>query len=102
MPELLLIVSPIAPPETFGSGKFGTPCDRMHAENLRAHLSALACAAGSTFPPFGRYFEHADCACLNWGEFGLSPLPPLMVSPPLLSGSGKFGTPFFRMHEENA
>jgi hypothetical protein len=30
------------PPPLLGSGKFGTPCDRMHSENARNWASALA------------------------------------------------------------
>ena len=34
------------PPEIFGSGKSGSPCDRMHAENFSIWACALAWSAG--------------------------------------------------------
>ena len=51
------------PPENCGSGNFGTPCERMHAENLSACACIFACCAGlGGFPPFGVYLRHAFCA----------------------------------------
>jgi hypothetical protein len=44
IPELLLRLKVMLPPEVFGSGKFGTPCERMHDANLipaAARLEAL-------------------------------------------------------------
>jgi hypothetical protein len=44
IPELRLMLKPTPTPEVFGSGKFGTPCERMHDANLipaAARLEAL-------------------------------------------------------------
>lgn len=38
---------------------------------------------------------------MNVGDLGSIPSPDLIVMTPLLSGSGKFGTPCLRMHSEN-
>jgi hypothetical protein len=34
IPDLLLMLKPTPPPEVLGSGKFGTPCERMRDANL--------------------------------------------------------------------
>jgi hypothetical protein len=53
--------------------------------------------------------SHAFLARANWGEWTSTPapLPPaetaeVILIRPLLSGSGKFGTPWLRMHAEYA
>jgi hypothetical protein len=38
-------------PLTFGSGKFGTPCERMHLENATPDATALAADAEVFAPP---------------------------------------------------
>ena len=40
-------------PLTFGSGKFGTPCERMHLENATPDSTALAVNAEVLAPPVG-------------------------------------------------
>ena len=40
-------------PLTFGSGKFGTPCERMHLENATPDSTALAADAEVLAPPVG-------------------------------------------------
>ena len=65
MPALLGIASSRPAPEAFGSGKFGTPCERMHLENSSACLRAFACAFASGLPPLGRSFRQACCAARN-------------------------------------
>jgi hypothetical protein len=40
-------------PLTFGSGKFGNPCERMHLENATPDSTALAADAEALTPPVG-------------------------------------------------
>ena len=66
---------------------------------------ALACTA-APLPPNGKFDWHAFCAAWNCGELGLSPPAPpalsvTLVPPPENFGSGKLGTPWWRMHSEN-
>src|SRR5438034_9381841 len=93
----------IAPPcENSGSGKFGTPCERMQAEKRRSCSCSFACSAGDGALPAGMSFLHARCADRNCGESGLIPLPgptETLKSPPL-EGSGKFRIPCERMQAE--
>ena len=58
------------PPENVGSGKFGTPCVRMHAAAFRY----CDCSEGVIWwfepapgPPPGSSLLQACCADLNWG-----------------------------------
>jgi hypothetical protein len=99
MPLLRPICSDVRPAENCGSGNFGTPCERMHAENLSAAACAAACCAAlGGRPPFGEYFLHAFCARVNDGDCGLTPFN---VTLPFAFGSGKLGTPCERMHDAN-
>jgi hypothetical protein len=71
----------------------------MHAENLSACACILASIAGlGGRPPFGVNFAHAFIAFWKAGESGLRPVTVIV---PFAEGSGKFGTPFFRMHDAN-
>jgi hypothetical protein len=80
-------------PEDFGSGKLGTPCVRMHLASLSA------CAGGTrlfgTEKPAGNSDLHRSDALWNAGELA-TPLGNTVSGP--LVGSGKFGTPWDRMH----
>jgi hypothetical protein len=51
----------------------------------------------------GAYLAQALCAAWNDGAWGLrfDPGPPIWIPPPLALGSGKFDTPWARMHWEN-
>ena len=89
------------PPVNVGSGKSGTPCERMQAENASRCCCILANCCGLGCPPFGSTFWQACCAARNFGEFGSIPDPGPIEMPPPLLGSGKFGTPCERMHAEN-
>src|SRR6476469_9567745 len=51
--------------------------------------------------PIGNRCLHACPAAVNFGEFGSTPEPGVILSctlPPLGGGSGKFGSPWVRMH----
>jgi hypothetical protein len=89
---------PENPPFLFGSGKSGTPCDRMHCANF----SSLARFPDPEFAvPPPRRLEHACRADWYCGEFWSTPSPAVMLNPtdPFCTvGSGKFGTPCDRMH----
>jgi hypothetical protein len=79
---------------TIGSGKLGTPWDRMHA----AYWSAASCSAAEGPPPvpWGNSVSHALTAA--WYP-GASLSTPAGNCPP---GSGKVETPCDRMHWANA
>ena len=89
---------PENPPFLFGSGKSGTPCDRMHCANF----SSLARFPDPEFAvPPPRRPAHACRADWYCGEFWSTPSPAVMLNPtdPFCTvGSGKFGTPCDRMH----
>ena len=75
--------------DSVGSGKFDTPCLRMHSANLTiASWRLLDGFGGGVLPP-GCNFSQVVDADVNAGDCGLSwgllPLP--------WPGSGKFGTP---------
>ena len=95
-PALILIWAP--PPVNFGSGKFVTPCARMHLENLSAFCSACLIWAADGL---GRRDWHAFDAAWNVGEFGSIPLLDEIWVAPVLVGSGKFFTPCARMQLAN-
>jgi hypothetical protein len=82
---------------TIGSGKPVTPCLRMHsAVSVACSICcSLACVFG---PPPGINFKHAAWAALNDGDCGLMPVPAMLSPPPPPDGSGKFVTPWARMH----
>ena len=73
----------------------------MHSEILS--VASFACADGGPLggPPPGSRWVHFACAAWKAGEAGLIPEPCAMRIPPPPLGSGKFGTPFARMHSAN-
>jgi hypothetical protein len=90
------------PPEKVGSGKDGTPLVRMHA----AHLSSACCWAAVSgwetppLPPGSRDRQACSAAC-TCGEFMSIPAPDTVTFPfGPVAGSGKFFTPWARMHAE--
>src|SRR5450755_4726103 len=94
-----LTASRIEPPMKTGSGKLGTPWERIHAE----YFNASACACGPTVPfaawASGDSALHAASAATNCGELGSRSDPGVdVMSNPPLTGSGKSGTPCARMH----
>src|ERR1039457_3264451 len=82
-----------------GSGKFTTPCERMHWEYFNPAASIFDCCAGVSGSPFGSRCWQALLAEEYAGAWaGLACPLPLMSNPPLLAGSGNFPTPWARMH----
>lgn len=98
----MVIFSCTPPPLNVGSGKFGTPFERMQAENFKA----CACCAALTVPPCpppGCSDWQAFCAACICGELGSRSEPALaLICSELPTGSGKSGTPCARMHSEYA
>src|SRR5580700_9220847 len=108
--------TPIPPPGpllTVGSGKFGTPCDRMHCAILSAFAFTCAIPPGSAFG-LGMYFWQVFIADWKAGALTGTPLTVIVCPwplrcedwiwsppPPLAPGSGKFGTPWERMQLAN-
>lgn len=87
-------------PIGIGSGKFCTPCERMHLENLSAAVCADAVIFGAVVGPGIRCW-HARCARWNDGDCGSRPELGVSVILPFPVGSGKCETPCDRMHAEN-
>jgi hypothetical protein len=83
-----------------GSGKFATPCERMHSENFNALLIAFwSCAGVNPILPFGSNFWQALFADWYWGEDWSSGVRGLLNTKfPWLLGSGQDGSPCERMH----
>jgi hypothetical protein len=96
-----------------GSGQFGTPLERMHWAKFR--MSVIACctrACGqspddthcpncwSNDPVFGSRDWQALWAVWSWELLTPKCCASPFGSAPLLSGSGKFGTPWVRMQAE--
>lgn len=77
----------------------------MHSAIFSSFASVWAdgcvCVPGPGGPPAGRSLWHLSWAALNAGADGSTPLV-LNVNPPPTFGSGKLGTPFARIHLENA
>lgn len=71
-----------------GSGKFGTPCARMHLAS--ASSSSLPLSGEPPPSPFPARLLQACSADLNAGDSVLMSFG--MASPPVALGSGKFGT----------
>lgn len=91
--------SPTGP--VLGSGKFGTPWERMHWENWSALVFSAALWAGAMFPS-GLYFLHACSAAWKVDEWVLMPEAEMALRKPRLGlGSGKSRTPWERMHCAN-
>ena len=81
-------------PFASGSGKFGTPFARMHLANAISSRRTFA-GTGGECPAWGRCLSHALNARWPAGDWRLMPLFGL------IGPSGKFGTPFARMHRAN-
>src|ERR1700683_839285 len=97
------------PPENVGSGKFGTPCERMHAAAFRYR----DCSEGVIWwfepdpgPPPGSSLLQACWADLKWGLPVIAGVTPIATLPPWpwveIFGSGKLATPCERMQAEYA
>jgi hypothetical protein len=81
--------------ELVGSGKFATPCARMHLASVSSW--SLRLSDGGPRPAGGCASFPQDCwADLNAGDWVLMSFG--TTSPPVALGSGKFGTPWARMH----
>src|SRR5258708_12255131 len=67
-----------------GSGKFGSPCERMHCENFRpfAWLALMSWGVALALPPSGAYFWQAVCAAWKAGLLGSRPPGPDCDGPP--------------------
>ncbi len=97
---MLVIFSCAPPPVNVGSGKFGTPFDRMQAEYFKACAFCASLIVPPDLPP-GASVWQAFCAATNFGEVGSRSEPWLALSwSELPTGSGKSGTPCERMHCE--
>src|SRR5439155_26472684 len=91
----ILVVSIRGSPLT-GSGKSFTPWSRTHWANLRL----ADCSLGVRFAlnaPGGWRALHASTAFVNTSLLTSTP----KLKSPFGSGSGKWGTPFARMHSAN-
>src|SRR5271154_2885562 len=98
------------PPENVGSGKFGTPCERMHAAAFRYR----DCSWGVIWrfapdpgpPPPGSSLLQACWADLKWGLPVIAGVTPIATLTPFpwveIFGSGKLASPCERMHAEYA
>jgi hypothetical protein len=94
----LVISKKGCPSMVLGSGHFVTPWERMHWLNARMPTSSCCTSAEENrwSGPAGSRFWQAFAAAWYW-----EPLTPSCCAPGnflLLDGSGKFGTPFERMH----
>jgi hypothetical protein len=78
-------------------GEAGTPCERMHLAN--ASICACNCACCAGVGGVGARLRQERAAARNVGEFLSIPCVFIRL---LLSGSGKFPTPWLRMHAEYA
>jgi hypothetical protein len=70
----------------------------MHSDIASSPAQSRGFGCPSTGLPLGCSFEHLLCADRNAGEFGLIPELRVNWTPPPEPGSGKFGTPWARMH----
>ena len=88
------------PPWLLGSGKLGSPCERMQ----RATLTSAAILSGDPVVgcPLGASALHAWLAARYAGLLVLKLWGRSIPIPPLVEGSGKFGTPWLRMQREYA
>lgn len=96
---LMPLELPVMAPLLDGSGKLGTPWARMHLE----YFSSWARFCGELAlvpPPISR--AQVFRALMNCGERVLMPIDGVITVPPLLDGSGKFGTPWLRMQAAKA
>lgn len=81
-----------------GSGKEVSPCLRMHALNSAALFSSAVVGAWALSDPGGASDLHAWSAELNCGKVVM---PCGRLNVPWAVGSGKFVTPWKRMHCAN-
>ena len=72
-PLIFTPIPPFGPLWTTGSGKFGTPCERMQRPIASACDLALAVWAAVRGLPCGRYDWHDFIADLNAGPFTWTP-----------------------------
>src|SRR5260370_40968768 len=86
---------------TTGSGMPIIPWARMHATNFRAWEMNCRCCAGVNGVN-GSRCSQVLLADTNWGAPWVRWSAGVVRMLPLLSGSGKFGTPCARMHCEKA
>jgi hypothetical protein len=87
--------------ELVGSGNSEIPCLRIHTDTLRILASACGDEASGPGGPFGSRRWHECAADWNAGDCTMLG-EPIRTVWPLTFGSGKFGTPWERMHLENA
>src|ERR1700727_618271 len=98
-----------------GSGKFGTPWERMHRASFRSAVSICCTRAGGqslacmhscsccwSDPPVGNRCWQACWAAWYWEVLTPNCWASPLGSCPLLWASGKFGTPWERMQAEEA
>src|SRR5215472_16992890 len=102
MPWLLISKTGCPAESVVGSGQFGTPWERMHPLNRRMPVSSCCVSAAESWPlsPAGSRCRQALSAA--WYRELLTPSCWALGNFPLPDGSGKFGTPFERMHREKA
>ncbi len=74
-PALSVTLTPPPEEENFGSGKLGTPWERMHSDIFSACSCILACCAGLGAIFEGAYLLHAFSAAWNWEDSGFGPWP---------------------------
>src|SRR5215469_11934304 len=99
-PAAAAIANEIRPSRMVGSGKFGTPCVRMHSAYCSAWASSFRSRDGGTCTaPGGSSFRQLGAADLICGLFMRAWVT---VKVPWLVGSGKPSAPCERMHLENA
>ena len=66
-----------------GSGKFVTPCERMHCEKRSSAARRLADSGGG-WPPFGRYERQLCIADWNAGALTATPFTVIDVPEPAI------------------
>jgi hypothetical protein len=79
------------PFKSCGSGNAGTPCERMHLANASSRSCEPIVSPWPASEPLGARLRHARYAARTVGE--RSSIVEGIWMRPLLSGSGKFGTP---------
>jgi hypothetical protein len=87
---------PISPEMGLGSGKLGTPCERMQrdtARSLSISWGLTTCVVGvvGRWPPL--YFAQARDAAMKVAEEKTPELLKALMTLSEAPGSGKFGTP---------
>jgi hypothetical protein len=87
--------------EVLGSGNPEMPCLRIHADTLSIRACSCGDEGSELGAPFGSRRWHECTADSNAGD-RMTLGEPIRTVWPLTFGSGKFGTPWERMHLENA